>query len=1123
MKKKFSFLFLLSFLLTFQSTFAQEDPYVPGELLVQLSGNDKANFVAESFTSIGLEVKQLISDHMNIWLFGYDQRRIDDEDILFTVRLHNDVKIVQFNHYVQQRESFMENVDAMISTIKSYGDAIPNDPRFNEQWALQNTGQNGGTPGADIDAVQAWDLTTSGVTATGDTIVLAIVDGGFDLNHNDLRFWKNYGEIPGNGIDDDGNGYIDDFHGWNAYNNNGNITSSQHGTHVSGIAAARGNNGIGVAGVNWNAQIMPIQGSSGTESVVLIAYNYVLNARKIYNQTNGVSGTFVVATNASFGVDYGNPANFPLWCAMYDSLGVQGILSMGATANLNINIDITGDVPTACPSDWLIAVTNTTNADQKNSGAAYGLTTIDLGAPGTSILNTSTSSGYATLTGTSMATPHVTGAVGMMFAAATEGIMQSYKSNPGMGALLFKQLLLEGTDPIPALQGITVSGGRLNLFNAMISVFTTPDTIPPTTISDLEVIIPTSNSLTLTWTAPLDTSRNGVVAYDIRISNSPITDSASFYNASQIVFTGVPDSAGQTETFLVDDLDFNTTYHFALKASDMWGNLSEISNSSNGTTWQAPEISVTPDSIYHSLEQNTFMTDTIFISNVSLHNSSLDFSISLENNTFPDRSVRLISVPLSMDEKESQQDIKKDDPAETYGIGLDGLGGPDLFGYTWIDSNEPNGPVYEWNDIVSTGTLVTNWIPTGTFDPKDEGYAGPFEIGFPFKYYGDPKTQVYVSSNGILHFTPLTANIITNAQIPNTAHPNDYISPFWDDLDGRTQGTVHYKQDGNKFVIQFTNWQKYSGQGSLTFQVILHSNGRIMFYYENMVGTLNSATVGIENATGTDGLQIAYNASYVANGLAVKIAAEPDWLAISNQSGTIYNDNTLALVIEMNADGLELGLYSMDVVITSNDPLTSEVVVPVVMLVEDEIPVELTSFTGSSSSDIVTLQWITASETNNQGFSIERKLISSESFSELAFVQGKGTTTENTVYTYTDKLEHAGSYSYRLKQIDYDGTISYSQSILVDILKPDRYELAQNYPNPFNPSTTIKFALPEASEVTLTIFSMLGEKVAEILNTSLEAGYHEVEFDASNLPSAIYLYKIQAGNFIQTKKMMLIK
>ena len=1124
MKKIIPIFFFLTFLLSFASINAQEEPYVPGEIMVQLSSNDKASFIAESFSSIGLEVKQLLSDHMHIWLFGFDQTKISDEDILFTVRLHPDVKIVQFNHYVQQREASVDFISSMQNFFNSYNEAIPNDPRFNEQWALNNTGQSGGTPGADIDAVQAWDLTTSGVTATGDTIVLAIVDNGFDLNHSDLYFWKNWGEIPGNGIDDDGNGYIDDFHGWNAYNNNGNITSSQHGTHVSGIAAARGNNGIGVAGVNWNAQIMPIQGSSGTESTVIIAYNYVLNSRKLYNQTNGAMGAFVVATNASFGVNYGNPANFPLWCAMYDSLGVQGILSMGATANLNINIDIAGDIPTACPSDWMIAVTNTTNNDLKNSGAAYGLTTIDLGAPGTSILNTSTSSGYATLTGTSMATPHVTGAVGMMFAAAQLSIMEAYKSNPGTGALLFKQLLLDATDPITALQGITVTGGRLNLYNALISVFTSPDTIPPTTIADLQAMTPTSNSLTLTWTAPLDTSRNGVVSYDIRRSTSPITDSTTFYGATQVIYPGVPDTAGATETLEVGNLDFNTTFHFAIKATDMWGNKSAMSNNASQTTWQAPALSVTPDSIFHLVEQNTTVTDTIFISNISAHNSTLDFNISLENSTFPDRSVRFFSLPISNDQNKNQPvDEKRDDFEDTYGISLDGTGGPDLFGYTWIDSNEPNGPVYEWNDIVSTGTLVTGWIPTGTFDPKDEGYAGPFNLGFPFKFYGEPKTQVYVAANGFLHFSPLTANTFTNASIPNSTHPNDYISPFWDDLDGRTQGTVHYKQDGNKFIIQFTNWQRFSALGSLTFQTVLHSNGRIMFYYNNMVGTLNSATVGIENSTGTIGLQVVFNAAYVTNNLAVKIAAEPDWLAISNQSGTIYNNNTLGVVLVMNADGLDLGLYSMDVVITTNDPLNSEITVPVVMEVEEEIPVELAAFTAQVSGDVVTIQWITASETNNQGFSLERKPTAAESWTELGFIQGRGTTTEQTVYTYSDKLDQPGSFSYRLKQLDFDGTFTYSNVIFIDAVKPDKYELSQNYPNPFNPSTTIKFALPELSQVTLTIFSTLGEKVAEVLNTTLEAGYHRVEFDASNLPSGIYLYKIHAGNFIETKKMMLIK
>lgn len=1123
MKKNLSLLCLFLFFLLVTKINAQEESYVPGEVLVQLSSNNKVTEIAQSFASIGLEVKQLISDHMNIWLLGYDQTKISDDDILFTLRLHQDIKVVQFNHYVQQREASFDYISSMRDYFSSITEAIPNDPRFNEQWALNNTGQGGGIPGADISAVQAWDLTTSGVTVTGDSIVLAIVDNGFDLNHNDLPFWKNWGEILGNGIDDDGNGYIDDFHGWNAYNNNGNITSSQHGTHVSGIAGAKGNNGIGVAGVNWNAQIMPIQGSSGTESIVLIAYNYVLKARKLYNQTNGAQGAFVVATNASFGVDYGNPANFPLWCAMYDSLGVQGILSMGATANANINVDIQGDIPTACPSEWLISVTNTTSSDLKNSGAAYGLTTIDLGAPGTSILNTSTSSGYATLTGTSMATPHVTGAVGMMFAAATEGIMQSYKANPGTGALLFKQFLLDGTDPISALQGITVTGGRLNLYNAMLSVFTTPDTIPPTIITDLEVITPTSNSLTLTWTTPLDTSRNGVVAYDIRRSTSPITDSTSFYGATQVNFPSVPDTAGATEILLVPDLAFSTTYYFALKSSDMWGNVSGMSNTSNNSTWQAPVVSVSPDSIFHAVEQNSTLTDTIFISNNSPYNSTLDFNISLENNTFPDGTMRLISVPISIDNYETHPDEKADDQKPNYGISFDGSGGPDPFGYTWIDSNEPNGPVYEWNDIVSTGTPVTNWIPTGTFDPKDEGYAGPFTIGFPFKFYGDPKTQVYVSSNGFLHFAPLTANTITNASIPNTAIPNDYISPFWDDLDGRTQGTVHYKQDGNKFIIQFTNWQKYSATGSLTFQVVLHSNGRIMFYYNNMVGTLTSATIGIENSSGNIGLQVAFNAAYVTNGLAVKIAAEPDWLAISSHSGTIYSSNTLGVVLEMNSDGLELGQYSMDVVISTNDPLNSEITVPVVMLVEDEIPVELTLFTAEINGGAVNLQWITASETNNQGFTVERKLSASESWTELGFVPGRGTTTEQSVYSYKDKLDLPGSFTYRLKQFDFDGTFSYSNAVLVDAVKPDKYELSQNYPNPFNPMTTIKFGLPENSQVTLTIYSTLGEKVADILNTALEAGYHKVEFDASHLPSGVYLYKINAGNFIETKKMILIK
>ena len=147
-------------------------------------------------------------------------------------------------------------------------------------------------------------------------------------------------------------------------------------------------------------------------------------------------------------------------------------------------------------------------------------------------------------------------------------------------------------------------------------------------------------------------------------------------------------------------------------------------------------------------------------------------------------------------------------------------------------------------------------------------------------------------------------------------------------------------QQVNKFVIQFTNWGLYSGTGSLTYQIVLQSNNQVYFYYNNMAGSMNSCTVGIENGNGTDGLQIAHNATYVQNDLAVKISAEPDWLVTNNFEGTVYNGNSFAVVLDFLTTGLELGQYSMDVVITSNDPKNQQITIPVVMHL-DETPVEL--------------------------------------------------------------------------------------------------------------------------------------------------------------------------------------
>jgi subtilisin family serine protease len=514
---------------------AQGPQYKEGDLLVQLQANANPEALAADFSGIQLRPVKLLTARMNIWLFAYDPQRSSADAALSAVRSHEAVRIAQFNHYITRRS------------------VIPNDPQFGSQWGLHNTGQSGGVPDADIDAPEAWDISTGGLTSQGDSIVVAVIDGGFDLNHQDLAFTRNYNEIPGNGIDDDANGYIDDYFGWNAYTSTGNIPSDSHGTHVAGTAAARGNNAIGVTGVNWGAKVLPIAGSSGTESIVVEAYGYVLEMRARYNATNGAQGMFVVSTNSSFGVDFGQPANFPIWCAMYDSMGAVGILSCAATANLNIDIDVQGDVPTACPSDWLVSVTNTTNADLKNSGAAYGRTTIDLGSPGTSILSTTPGNNYGNSTGTSMATPHVAGVIALMYSAANTALIQQYKANPAATALLFKQWLLDGTDSIPSLQNITVSGGRLNAHKSLLLVqgFADPiDPNPPTNVSAYSDYT-TPTSIQLRWSNPT-TLVNGqpigsfvmrVVRDGVQITERPSTDSV--YND-----TGLTDGVRYVYTLL---------------------------------------------------------------------------------------------------------------------------------------------------------------------------------------------------------------------------------------------------------------------------------------------------------------------------------------------------------------------------------------------------------------------------------------------------------------------------------------------------------------------------------------------------------------------------------------------
>ncbi len=494
MKKNLLVLVVLLFANYF---YAQDLNYVQGEVLVQLKSGTTPNQLSSEISTLNIINAKLISRPMNIWKIKFDDTNINELETISALDKNSQVLVSQKNHTgIKERVIF------------------PDDPLFDNQWQYYQENDK------DIDADEAWEVTTGGQTANGDVIVAAVIDDGLSINHPDMveNHWVNEDEIENNDIDDDKNGYVDDYNGWNVFSNNDNIGSGGHGTPVCGIVGATGNNGIGITGVNWDVKVMIIEGSSGNEATVIEAYSYILEARMLYNSSNGTAGSFVVSTNASFGIDFGDPDDYPLWCEMYNTLGENGILSCGATINGNYDVDIIGDVPTACPSEYLISVTNTNQNDVKVTQAGYGLETIDLGAPGAGIYTLSSGTGYGTFGGTSLATPHVTGTIALLYSAPCSNFADLAIEDPALAARLIRDFILEGVDPNESLEGITTTGGRLNVNNSMQTLMANCETLAVNDIEDIEnsiVISPNPTHGIVTISNLNDTSLRSVLVYSI--------------------------------------------------------------------------------------------------------------------------------------------------------------------------------------------------------------------------------------------------------------------------------------------------------------------------------------------------------------------------------------------------------------------------------------------------------------------------------------------------------------------------------------------------------------------------------------------------------------------------------
>jgi subtilisin family serine protease len=478
-----------------------------------------------------------------------------------------------------------------------HAEGVPDDPIYPELWSLHNTGQDGGTPGADIHAENAWQVTTG-----NRSVVVGVIDTGIDYRHQDLaaNIYRNPREIPGNGIDDDGNGFVDDVRGWDfANDDNDPDDDAGHGTHVAGTIGAVGNNGVGVVGVAWSVSLVPIKflgaDGSGSTSDAIAAIEYATEIG-------------AVITNNSWG---GAPFSQSLSDAIEDA-GAAGSLFVAAAGNDAGNDDLVPHYPSGYAAANIVSVAATDRHDLLASFSNYGASSVDLAAPGVEITSTLPGGQYGLASGTSMAAPHVTGAAALLKSV-----------EPQIGVTELKSRLLTLADPLPSLAGRTVSGGRLNAFLSVSG----PETIPPGAVLDLAAVSSNSFTVTLAWTATGDDGAVGTATtYDIRYSTAPI-DSANFGAATPAPGLIAPSEAGSSERFEVRGLAASTTYYFALRALDEWETAGPISNVAIGMTLGPPDVSVEPASVAADLLVGGAATRTVTIRNDGAGDLHFDLAV----------------------------------------------------------------------------------------------------------------------------------------------------------------------------------------------------------------------------------------------------------------------------------------------------------------------------------------------------------------------------------------------------------------------------------------------------------------------------------------------------------------
>ena len=452
----------------------EQPEFVSGRLLVKFKNSTRQTQIAATLNTLGMTQSEAFS-HTGISLIQINDASelgITDAIDALQAQMGALIEYAEPDYILSIPEQMEPQADGLNINV------LPDDELFDALWGLNNTGQTGGSADADIDALEAWEITTG-----NSEIVVAVIDTGIDYTHPDLaaNMWVNPGETPNDGIDNDGNGYIDDVYGLDTVNDDSDpMDDNAHGTHVAGTIAAVGDNNEGVTGTAWQAKVMALKFLDeygwGSTSDVIEAIEYAIDMKVNH-------GVNLLLTNNSWG---GGGYSQALYDAI-EASGNSGILFVAAAGNSASDNDYYETYPSSYDLDSIIAVASTNHDDTLSYFSSYGATTVDLSAPGSNILSTfpveHPDGPYYAISGTSMATPHVLGALVL---AATQF--------PDVTIDQLKARVMYTTDSIPALNGKTVSGGRLNLHTML-----TAQLFAPFNVQASDYV--TGTSITVTWDA----------------------------------------------------------------------------------------------------------------------------------------------------------------------------------------------------------------------------------------------------------------------------------------------------------------------------------------------------------------------------------------------------------------------------------------------------------------------------------------------------------------------------------------------------------------------------------------------------------------------------------------------